>query len=243
MKNKILAMFIFGMILINLISISALTWGTQKQGECVDISSICPISNCNATNITRISFPNSSSAVTNVEATHDGVQWNYSFCNTDAIGEYKVSGFSSNGTTEFDEPFIGSFEVTPSGKSFSEAESTAGFGIIIGALAISFFFMFFGFKLSDNQKLFPLTMLFMLLSFIFIIYSLHLSYVYTIDILQYESLEGVSSAIYISILWILVFVAVISTILMLISGIKAMGEAGKRRKYGEGFNPTTNTYE
>lgn len=105
--------------------------------------------------------------------------------------------------------------------------------------------MFFGFKLSESESknLIPVAMLFILVSFVFIIYSLHLSYAYTVDVFQYESLGDVTSVIYTSILWLLVGVGLISTILILMASIKLMGESIKRKEYGEDFNPVTDSYD
>jgi len=246
MKNKIKIISLVFFLLFSLTFISALSFDWAdftypiKQGDCFNVFTTCE--NCSYMNIT-ILFPNGTSIIENEAMTNlsSHYYYNYSFCDTSVLGIYPVlyyydSEYGSESSGDF-------FEITPSGNIFSQGQSTAGLGIILGALAIAFFFMFFGFKLSENEKLFPLTILFILLSFLFIIYSLHLSYVYTIDILQYESLGNVSSTVYISVLWILVSVAVLSTILILISSIKAMGEASKKKQYGEGFNPVTNTYD
>ncbi len=182
-----------------------------------------------------ISYPNSTAFVSEGVMTTNTGYANYTIGAeyTEDLGNYEY--FSDCG--------FGSFQITPSGKAFTEGEAVTGLGIIIVALVIAFFFMFFGFKLSENENFFPLTLFFILISFAFVVYSLHLSYAYTIDIMQYESLGNVTSIIYTTVLWLLVSVGILSVILILISSIKAMGEAAKKKEYGEDFNPVTNSYD
>jgi len=111
MNKKILLALIVGFYLVSLTS--ATTWGTYKQNNCVNIVSICPLTSCNETNITKITSPSSSIIASNVQATHSGNTWNYTFCNTSEIGIYNVYGFSDNSTKTI--YFAGDFEVTPSG--------------------------------------------------------------------------------------------------------------------------------
>jgi len=232
--KKLLIILMLGMFLI---SFTSAFLGTYERGEVVNVRG--KITNATAMNVT-IYYPNSSIAVDEGEMSNlQGDIWNYTFTNTDILGEY-VYDYCDQKGTNCKENY---FEITPNGKSFSSGESIAGFGIILAALVISFFFMFFGFKLSDNERLYPLSLLFILISFAFIIYVLHLSYIYTIDIFQYETLEGAASIIYTSILWILVMVGVISTFLILIVSIKHLGDIVKKRKYGDDFNPVTNSYD
>jgi hypothetical protein len=53
--------------------------------------------------------------LSNQLATHEGNTWNYNFNNTLGLGTYTIYGYSSNGTTNYDEYFIGNFEVTSTG--------------------------------------------------------------------------------------------------------------------------------
>lgn len=232
--KKLITILILGIFLI---SFTCAFLGTYERGEVVQIRG--KIDNATAISF-NLYYPNSTLAVTGESMSRlSGDVWNYTFENTTTLGEYVYDYCDQNGHNCKENYF----EVTPSGKTFSEGEGIAGFGVIIAALAISFFFMFFGFKLSDNEKLFPLTILFILISFAFIIYSLHLSYAYTVDILQYESLGSVASTMYTTILWLLVMVGVISVVLILFASIKRLGELSKKKQYGEDFNPVTNSYD
>lgn len=230
--KRILLISVF---LISLIGFMSANLGTFKQGECVNIRTILSSS---TVNISTISYPNSTIIVLDIPMTKNAQTFNYTYCNTSAFGNYIYDYYDKEGNV-----YVNDFEITPSGKTFSEGESLAGLGIILGTLAAAFFFMSFGFKLSENERLFPIVLLFMLFSIFFIIYFLHLSYVFTVDILQYESLTGTASVVYTSLLWILALVGIISVVLILIASIKAMGEAAKKREYGEDFNPISNSYD
>lgn len=141
MKTKLLTL-IFGMFfLVSLGLTSGLTWGNIQNGECVNLGTICPLSSCNLTNITLVTYPNTTASKTNVLATHNGDNWIYEYCNTEANGIYKVYGYSSNGTNE--EKFIGDFEVTSYGMELS-----VGFYIIL--LILSLLLVIIGYGAEDE---------------------------------------------------------------------------------------------
>ncbi len=137
----------------------------------------------------------------------------------------------------------GNIKITPTGRTFDEGQGTTAIGIMFGALAVSFLFLIIGFSLEKNPSTMALGFFFIIFSIILGIYSLHLGYVYSNDILQYESLVPVSSGIYTTILYSLGGITVISASLMLISFIVELGKINKTKKFGEGFNPITNTYD
>jgi len=62
-----------------------------KQYDCVTLPQIC--GNCTYTNISSITYPNSSQAVGQVGMTKNGTEYNYLFCDTSTLGEYKVKGY------------------------------------------------------------------------------------------------------------------------------------------------------
>ncbi len=138
---------------------------------------------------------------------------------------------------------IGNILITPTGRTFDEGQGTTALGIMFGALAVSFLFLIIGFNLEKNPSTIALGFFFVIFSIILAVYSLHLGYVYSNDILQYESLVPVSSTIYSVILFSLGGLAVISSSLMLISFIVELGKMNKSKKFGAGFNPITNTYD
>ena len=138
---------------------------------------------------------------------------------------------------------VGNILVTPTGRTFDEGQGTTAIGIMFGALAVSFLFLIIGFKLENNPSTMALGFVFVIFSIILGIYSLHLGYVYSNDILQYESLVPVSSTIYTTILFTLGGLTVLSSALMLIAFIVELGKMNKTKKFGVGFNPITNTYD
>jgi len=137
----------------------------------------------------------------------------------------------------------GDILITPTGRTFDEGQGTTAIGIMFGALAVSFLFLIIGFSLEKNPKTIALGFFFVIFSIILAVYSLHLGYVYSNDILQYESLVPVSSTIYSVILFSLGGLTVISGALMLIAFIVELGNINKTKKFGVGFNPITNTYD
>jgi hypothetical protein len=134
-------------------------------------------------------------------------------------------------------------EVTQTGQVFSQAQGFTALGILMGALGLAFLLMLVGIRLGENDKYYPIAFMFMVLSIILGVYSLNLGYAFTNDILQYESLTSVAQVIYTSFLWLMVSIVIITMALMLIAFIKELGKMGKTKKFGEGFNPITNSYD
>lgn len=132
---------------------------------------------------------------------------------------------------------------TPSGRDFNEGQGNVSVGILIASLFLAFFFLILGFHLGKEDSTIPIAFLFIVLAIILGIYSLHLSFAFTTDILQYESLIPVTSRVYIGILWSVVSIFIISTVLMLISFIKELGKINDTKKFGENFDPITQTYK
>lgn len=66
--------------------------GIFKQGECINLVQSC--SNCTTNIITNVLYPNSSIAMGTVTmSTTDSLYYNYTFCNTTALGQYLVNGY------------------------------------------------------------------------------------------------------------------------------------------------------
>jgi hypothetical protein len=64
--------------------------GTFNKDSCIKLIQTC--ANCTYVNISSISYPNSSQIYGEVEMTKIGTFYNYSFCNTEVMGTYLVSG-------------------------------------------------------------------------------------------------------------------------------------------------------
>lgn len=88
-------------------------FGTFKQGDCINLIQTC--SNCTFVNISSVLYPNSSMAIGRVRMTKDGTFYNYTFCNTTAQGEYRVTGYGDIDYPAIFETFTYTFIVTPAG--------------------------------------------------------------------------------------------------------------------------------
>ncbi len=237
--NKILLVFLI--VLCSFITTAEITnLGTFKQGSCVEIKQVC--ASCSYINIT-ISYPNSTFAVYNQKMTKIGSgTWNYTFCNTSSLGRYDVTGEGDleGRATGFSALY---FEITPSGDKFDEGQGFSSLGLFISIIAVAFLFMYFGFKFSESEKLYPIGLFFMLVSLFLSVYCLHLGYIFTRDVLYPISSEESQFKIYIGIMWGLIGMAFIGLVFLLIKTIKEIKVRKSVVRWGEGWNPRTKQYE
>ena len=117
MNKKILIVFLVA-LMFGFISGAVETLGTFKQNS--DIELLQSGANLTSCNITSVKYPNSSSAIKDVEMTKRGNEYNYTLNNsyTTTLGSYIVNGFCTNGTTDI--VWAYDFDVTPSGESGAE---------------------------------------------------------------------------------------------------------------------------
>lgn len=191
---------------------------------------------CNAT----VRFPNQTYVINNQQMTNlnnGDFEINVSI---NQSGVYSSKFFCQQGTQNA--TITPNINANPSGRGFDEGQGLVSFGILAASLVLSFLFLKIGFKLGESDKMIPIAFFFWIFAIILAIYSLHLSFVFTSDILQYESLTPVTSAIYISFLWSIIGLFVISMALMLIAFIKELGRINENHMFGEGFDPLTETY-
>ena len=102
------------LISLTLVSATSTTWGTFKQRDTINLVGTCALLGCNQTNITIITYPNSTTAIQNQQASMSNIVFIYSFVKTDALGTYLVQGVSANNTKTI--YWVGDFEVTTTGK-------------------------------------------------------------------------------------------------------------------------------
>lgn len=244
MRNKtILFIFLF-LFSITFVSSAVLTIGDYtlpiKKGDCFNIPLGCD--NCTWANLT-ITHQNGTILVSNAEMTsEDGFHYNYTFCDTNDLGQYWIT-FHYDDDGIYLETERDWFEVTSTGKHFDSGQSISSLGILFGALGVAFLFMFLGFKISANSKMIPISFIFIVLSIILIIYSLFLGWTIGSDIIEHEAFSGTSEIIFTSVLWLMVAVVLISTIFFFVAFIKELGNSKKIDRFGEGFNPLTDTYD
>lgn len=218
MKNKFLFIILLGMFLISLSCVNAescqdYTWKCIKQGETISLSTICPISfGCNSTTITRIAYPNSSSAITNVQATHDGAQWNYTFSDTETTGLYTVYGYSTNFT--INESFVGDFLVTHSGNQQTTAQGIGSLSFILIMFFMCSLLMIVGFKLSDSEYLWIVGIFLMFFSLLIMVYISWLGYEYQLDYAGSSNSIGVPEILFYIFLAVIGMGLIVSVILL-----------------------------
>lgn len=198
-----------------------------------------PLFNCTI----NVNYPNGTIHYNDTTLTRIGNgRYSLSVRNLTSLGFYKYKYECTNGTASgvSDDLY---FKVTESGQVFSEAQGLGGLGIIISIIAISFFFMILGFRLSkNNQKALPLTLLFVVIAIFLVIYALVLGLSYSVDILEYDGLSNMQSAIFVSVLFLIGGIGIISFILMTFGFLREFGKGRMMKNYGEGFDPITQTY-
>lgn len=126
--------------------------GSYKLGECVNLIQTC--ANCTYVNITSILYPNSTKVINEVVMTKEGTYYNYSFCNTTKLGEYKVNGHGDENTIETIWSY--SFDITREGDKNEN-------GVYIAIWLAGFILLYFGFihhRKVPLYKLFGYVMIF-----------------------------------------------------------------------------------
>jgi len=107
-----------------------------ERYECVELYQLCE--NCTYNNISTVLYPNKSIAVSNKNMTTSAARttyYNYTFCDTDAMGIYTVNGFGDLDGVKTTWTYT--FEVTGTGHKFTESESI--FYVAMLGLLVFFF--------------------------------------------------------------------------------------------------------
>ena len=139
--GKIKFFYLFLIVTLLISSASALdSLGNFKVDETVRIAQVC--SDATYINISSITYPNSTTAVSNVEMVSAGSgEFYYDFNLTSVKGRYDVRGISDG----CEETFATYFEVTYLGKELGQAEATMYLGFL-ALLVLVFFLNFFGMR-------------------------------------------------------------------------------------------------
>jgi len=130
MKNNILILI----LMISLIGIASAetSWGTYKQGDCINLSIVSDATTCT---ISSLKYPDSTNIISSITMTNLGNgEFTYNLCDTNNLGVYTAKGLCD--TT----PWSNDFEVTPSGNSGS-----SNIAFIIFVIIIIYGIGFFGF--------------------------------------------------------------------------------------------------
>ncbi len=206
----------------------------------VNGSSASSAATCNAS----INYPNGTYLKENASMTNrNNGDFNITLNASKLIssGEYEWRVFCCDGTKCA--AGYGSFEITPTGKELTSGQGFASIGLIISIILLSGLFAFFGFKFAETEKLFPIALFFMLISLILGVYTIHLGYIYTRDILYSIATEGSQFKVYIGIIWGLLAMSFIALLFFILETLKEFKVRKSIFKYGEGWNPKTKSYE
>lgn len=133
-------LLIVGLFFISFTTAAQSSLGTFKQNECVDLLQTC--SSCSYNNISGVFAPDSTKLLGETVMEASGTVYNYTFCSTNHIGIYQVTGHGDLSGT--DTAWTYDFEVTPSGSGF--LNSLWLFAII---LLISGVLIVWGFNIQD----------------------------------------------------------------------------------------------
>ena len=207
----------------------------EVNGSAASSSATCNIS---------INYPNGTYLKENVSMTNrNNGDFNITLNASKIIssGEYEWRVFCCDGANCA--AGYGNFEVTPTGKEITSGQGFASIGLIIAIILLSGLFAFFGFEFAKTGKLFPIALFFMLISLILGVYTIHLGYIYTRDILYPISTEGSQFKIYIGIIWGLLAMGFIALLFFILKTLKEFRVRKSMFKYGEGWNPQTKSYE
>lgn len=114
--NKLLISMILLMAILPMVS--AVTLGTFKQNDCVSLIQTC--SNCTYVNVTSVTYPNSSLAISDVAMSKAETRYSYDYCNTSLLGTYVVTGiWDLDGVLDV---WDYNFEVTYTGEKLSTGQ-------------------------------------------------------------------------------------------------------------------------
>jgi len=245
MKSKLI-LILFAIFFVGFVSASMPTLGVFKQGEDIELKQTCSINAtfCTNCNISSVDYPNGSRLLSDVQMTKRIGDFNYTILGVDVseLGQYRINGYCRL-EPDVMKNWVYFIEVTPTGQSFDSGQGFVSLGLLAAILAIMFFFMILGFKFTENDKTKPLALLFVVIAMFLAIYSLQLGLNYSVDILEYEGLTDMQSTIYISILWLVSGISIISFILMVFGFLREFGKGKMIKNYGEGFDPISQTYQ
>jgi len=171
MVKKIILMFI-GLFLISLAS-ADINLDSGKQGECITLQQTCDT--CTWVNISSITRTGENSTTWNLnkDMTKFGVDYNYSFCQTNILGDYVYSVYGNKGGGSDIKSENGYFTITPTGDD-------RGFGLFLVLIIASVILFVGSFQFDLDWGVFLSGVLFILSGIYAMIYGLgNLASLYT----------------------------------------------------------------
>jgi hypothetical protein len=207
LKSNILAVLMVIVLIFSLSPLVSASLGSFKQGDCVNIKTIL---NSSFANLSTVSYPDSSIALTGKLMTKRGYSFNYSFCNTSTLGTYIYDYNDDSGNV-----YVNDFIITPTGYQADTGKSMVmliglGFIIILGLVVLLIGF----YQLNIAVKIFLIAM-----GGILIVFSIGITLtIFNATIAEFSGLTSIINIIYIVgiallsvgiigvVVWLIVFV-------------------------------------
>jgi len=232
---KKLLIWIIALVLIS----SAYALNFEKSTE-VDLKIPCendglPCSS-SATCNTTIKYSNGSYLIEYEEMTNNNNgDFNYTLNvnQTNVIGEYRYSVYCTDGA--YNGATHSTFMITPTGQDINTGQGITTIGLIIAMILLSSMFAFFGHKFSENDKLFPIALFFMLISLVLGVYVIQLGYIFSRDILFPLSISDTQFTIWLGVMYSLIFVAVIGMVFFTAKAFKLLKVRKEEKQKNEGL--------
>ncbi len=240
-KNKL---FIYLLIILIIPLVSALIY---EEGSVIDLKIPCFNNGtfCSGSAICNLTvlYPDYTILIDKVAMENKGTYHNYTLNTTHSstVGEHSIITSCTDGAYSGQSTFT--YEITPTGQEITSSQGLVSIGLIMSIIFLSFIFCFYGHKFSESPKLFPIALFFMCISLFLGVYTLHLGYIFTRDILFPLSGEGAQFKMYIGIMWGLMAVAFVGMLFLLIKTWKEAQRAASIKKYGDGYDPKTKSYK
>jgi len=183
--KRLLLGIILGLFLISMVS-ALESLGTFKQNQIVRVTQVC--SDATYINISSISYPNSTVAVSGIEMTSAGSgEYYYNFSNANYSGRYDVRGISDG----CEETFATYFDVNPQGIQASDQRTQTITRSIYFILSIAIL-LFIAFLFTNSSV--PMKWTFFGISIIFFLIGINVVFVSLQDEVVNPKLEAFFSS-------------------------------------------------
>jgi len=141
-----------------------------------------------------------------------------------------------NSTEKYETYLTGYFEANALGYEIESAQGTIVVGLIIGVLLLAWLFTFFGFKFFESDKTFPIGLLFISMALILSVYSLHIGYIASRDVLYPFAMESVQFSIYFGMMWGLIAISFFALLGLMFKTLREFRERRSINQQSDGWN-------
>lgn len=233
------------LLLITISSASAMIFQQNAGGDiklsCINNNTYC---NENTTCWITVFMPNNAVLVNQQNMTNQNNYHNYTLnsSQTSILGDYNLQVVCLDNSTNETGYSSYVYKITPNGSEPTSAQGSFSLGILFLIICLTFFFGFVGFKMMDNEKLFPIGLFFFVLAIILSIYGMYLGVMYSQSYLTSITAQP-QSRMFIVMLWGLVAIMIVMTIYFIISVIKEFQAIAETKKYGEAYDSKTKSYK